>query len=72
MVKQKIVNDKPSWWLERLKEPSTYQGLSVLAGLLGQHFLGSTEAGQSALTVGLSLASLIQVAKKEPLEGRDF
>lgn len=63
---------KKNWWLERAKEPSTYQGLSVLAGVLGNYFLGSSEAGQQALTIGLSIASVIQVGKYEPIKDRDF
>jgi hypothetical protein len=60
------------WWVDRAREPSTYQGLSILAGLLGQYFLGSTEAGQHALQVGLAVAACVQVGKHEALPGRDY
>jgi hypothetical protein len=63
---------RKAWWIERAREPSTYQGLSVLAGLLGQWCLGSAEAGQQALQVGMAVAALIQVGKVEALPGRDF
>lgn len=63
---------KNPWWLERAKEPSTYQGLSILAGLVGQYFFGSSEVGQQGLQIGLAVASVIQVGKREPLAGRDF
>ncbi|MCU6435164.1 hypothetical protein LPB67_15410 [Undibacterium sp. Jales W-56] len=60
------------WWLQRAKEPSTYQGLSILAGLLGQAIFHNSEVGQQALQIGLAVASVIQVGKREPLAGRDF
>lgn len=61
-----------SWWWERAKEPSTYQGLSILAGVLGQWLLGSSEVGVQALNVGLAVAGVIQVGKAEAVRGRDF
>lgn len=61
-----------SWWLDRAREPSTYQGLSILAGVIGQWLFGSTEAGVQALNVGLAVAGLIQVGKAEAVAGRDF
>lgn len=64
--------EKNQWWLERAKEPSTYQGLSILAGLIGQYFFGASEVGQQGLQIGLAVASVIQVGKREPLAGRDF
>jgi hypothetical protein len=63
---------KNNWLVERAREPSTYQGLSVLAGLAGSAIFGSSELGIQLLQGGLAVASLIQVAKKEPLEGRDY
>ena len=65
-------NTQKNWFVERAKEPSTYQGLSVLAGLLGNWFLGSSELGIQVLQAGLAVASVIQVGKVEPLAGRDF
>jgi hypothetical protein len=64
--------DKGYWWVERAREPSTYQGLAILAGLLGQYLLGSGEAGQQALQVGLAVAACVQVGKYEAVPGRDF
>jgi hypothetical protein len=61
-----------SWWVARSQEPSTYQGLSILAGLVGQWFFGSAEVGQQALQAGLAVAAVIQVGKAEALPGRDF
>jgi hypothetical protein len=54
-----------TWWVERSQEPSTYQGLSILAGLFGQWFFGSAELGQQALQCGLAVAAVIQVGKVE-------
>ena len=61
-----------SWWLDRAREPSTYQGLSLLAGVIGQWLFGSSEVGQQALSVGLAVAGVIQVGKAEAVPGRDF
>ena len=61
-----------NWWVERAREPSTYQGLCVLAGLLGGWLFHSPEAGRAALEIGLAVASVIQVGKAEPLKGRDY
>lgn len=77
MPKVNLGGDQPSpmptpWWLERAKEPSTYQGLSILAGLIGQAVFHSGELGQQALHIGLALASVIQIGKKEPLQNRDY
>lgn len=60
------------WWLDRVREPSTYQGLSLLAGVLGQYLFGSSEVGRHALEIGLAVAGVIGVGKTEPLQGRDF
>ena len=60
------------WWLERAREPSTYQGLSVLAGLLGGLLFQDAERGRQLLEIGLAVASVIQVGKAEPLAGRDY
>ena len=61
-----------AWWLERAREPSTYQGLSILAGVFGQFFLGSAELGTQALAVGMAVAGVIGVGKAEAVAGRDF
>lgn len=61
-----------SWWLDRVREPSTYQGLSVLAGILGGLIFNDPSVGIKALEVGLAVAGVIQVGKREPIAGRDF
>jgi hypothetical protein len=63
---------KSYWFLERLKEPSTYQGLSMLAGVVGQWVLGSSEAGQQVFQAALAVAACIQVGKAEAVKGRDY
>lgn len=60
------------WWLDRAREPSTYQGLSLLAGLLGQRLFGDGSIGMHALDIGLAIAGVIQVGKREPVFGRDY
>ena len=60
------------WWLDRAREPSTYQGLSLLAGLLGQRLFGDGAIGMHALDIGLAIAGVIQVGKREPISGRDY
>lgn len=61
-----------AWWLDRAREPSTYQGLALLAGLIGQALFGSMEVGHAALEIGLAVAGVIQVGKAEAVEGRDY
>jgi hypothetical protein len=61
-----------AWVKERLKEPSTYQGLSILAGIFGQWAFGSPAVGEAIFQCGVGLAAAIEVGKREPLEGRDF
>lgn len=61
-----------SWWLDRVREPSTYQGIALLAGVLGQWLFGSSQVGVHALEVGLAIAGVIGVGKKEAVQGRDF
>lgn len=61
-----------AWVKERLKEPSTYQGLSILAGIFGQWAFGSAELGSAIFQCGVGVAAAIEVGKKEPLEGRDY
>jgi hypothetical protein len=61
-----------AWLKDRLAEPSTYQGLSVLAGIFGQWCFGSAEIGSAIFQAGVGIAAAIEVGKKEPLEGRDF
>lgn len=59
------------WFIERAREPSTYQGLAILAGLLGQTLFGSAEIGVGALELGLAVAAAISVGKREAIPGRD-
>lgn len=61
-----------AWWVDRAREPSTYQGLSMLAGIIGQYVLKDAVLGQHVLEIGLAVAGLIQVGKREPLTGRDY
>lgn len=67
-----MAEEMKSWWLDRAKEPSTYQGLALLFGVLGQALLGSAMVGQHALDIGLAIAGVIQVGKAEAVAGRDY
>ena len=60
------------WWLSRAREPSTYQGLSMLAGVIGVMFFGDSMIGIHALEIGLAVAGVIGVGKAEAVEGRDY
>lgn len=59
------------WFLDRAREPSTYQGLALLSGVLGSWLLGSPEMGVQALEVALAIAGAIGVVKREAIAGRD-
>lgn len=61
-----------TWWLDRAREPSTYQGLAMLAGIIGQYLFGNHTLGVHALEVGLAVAGVIGVGKTEAVQGRDF
>jgi hypothetical protein len=61
-----------TWLMARKSEPSTYQGMSVLAGIAGKFFLNDEALGQQILEVGLAVAAVIQTGKYEPVQGRDF
>lgn len=67
-----MAEEVKSWWLDRAREPSTYQGLALLFGVLGQAVFGSALIGQHALDIGLALAGVIQVGKAEAVAGRDY
>lgn len=67
-----VEKEVKDWWLERAREPSTYQGLAILAGVIGEALFGDSAMGQHALDIGLALASVIQVGKAEAVAGRDF
>lgn len=61
-----------TWWLDRVREPSTYQGISMLAGVLGQYLFGDSAVGVHALEMGLAVAGAINLGKREAVRGRDF
>lgn len=61
-----------TWWLDRAREPSTYQGLALLFGVIGQALFGDAAVGQHALDIGLAVAGVIQVGKAEAVAGRDY
>lgn len=67
-----MADEVKSWWLDRAREPGTYQGLALLAGVLGQWFFGSSAVGVHALEIGLALAGVVQVGKREAVAGRDY
>ena len=60
------------WWLARAREPSTYQGLSMLAGVIGAFLFGDSMIGIHALEIGMAVAGVIGVGKAEAVEGRDY
>lgn len=61
-----------SWWLDRAREPSTYQGLSILAGVVSSVLVGNPQLGPDLLNAGLAVAAVIQVGKRERVQGRDY
>lgn len=67
-----MAEEVKNWWFDRAREPSTYQGLALLAGLIGQAVFGSAIIGQHALDIGLAIAGVIQVGKAEAVAGRDY
>ena len=72
-----LVVDQPAatpwqWWVARAREPSTYQGLALLAGAVSQYFYGDTLIGEKALQIALAVAGLISVGKREAVSGRDY
>lgn len=66
------IQEARRWWFERAKEPSTYQGLSMLAGVIGAFFFGDSMVGIHALEIGMAVAGVIGVGKAEAVEGRDY
>lgn len=72
MSGEELRDGAKTWWLDRAREPSTYQGLALLAGVLGQAIFGDKAIGQHALDIGLSIAGVIQVGKAEAVAGRDY
>ena len=72
MSGEELRENAKTWWLDRAREPSTYQGLALLAGVLGQALFGDRSIGQHALDIGLAIAGVIQVGKAEAVPGRDY
>lgn len=72
MSADEAAREVKSWWLDRAREPSTYQGLALLCGVLGQALFGSADIGKHALDIGLAVSGVIQLGKKEAVEGRDY
>ena len=64
--------DVKNWWVERAREPTTYQGLSILAGVVSSMLVNDPHIGPDLLNAGLALAAVIQVGRKEPVQGRDY
>lgn len=60
------------WWVDRAREPSTYQGLSIIAGALGAWLFQDSKVGTDILNAGLAVAGLIAVGKTEAVVGRDY
>jgi hypothetical protein len=60
------------WVVARLQEPSTYQGISLLAALLCKLFIKDPATGQMVLEAGMGIFAAISVAKKESVAGRDY
>ncbi len=52
-----------NWFVERLKEPSTYAGLSMLVGVLGLHV--TPEAYQAAVPVVAAASAFLAVVFPE-------
>lgn len=72
MSGEEAVRDVKTWWLDRVREPSTYQGLSLLAGVIGQFFWGDEMVGRHALDIGIAVSGAIQLGKREAIDGRDY
>ena len=68
---EKVVQAR-DWWLDRAREPSTYQGLLIIAGALGAWLFKDAAIGEHILQAALAVAGLIGVGKKEAVSGRDF
>lgn len=72
MSGEEMQESAKTWWLDRAREPSTYQGLALLAGVIGKTLFDDPLIGRNALDVGLAIAGLIQVGKAEAVPGRDY
>lgn len=72
MSGEELRDGAKTWWLDRAREPSTYQGLALLAGVLGQALFGDSALGERALEIGLAIAGVVQVGKAEAVAGRDY
>ena len=58
-----------NWFKQRAKEPSTYQGLTALLGVIG--FTLTPELWEAITSTVVGIISLIQVIKKERLENAE-
>lgn len=56
--------------LSKLKEPSTWRGLIILASIFGVTF--SPEKTEAIVTAGAALMGLIEVFRKETIPGGKF
>jgi hypothetical protein len=59
------VRKKINWCLERLYEPSTYKGLSLIAGSAGSVMVGGGEMGVLAMQIGIVVAGVISIVMDE-------
>ena len=71
MSGEELRESAKTWWLDRAREPSTYQGLALLAGVLGQALFGDRSIGKKKKKKGLEIAGVIQVRKAEAVPGLD-
>jgi len=62
-ITPKPLRNMLKWLKERFKEPSTYQGVTVLASAIG--FSISPDLWEAIASVGASVIGLIQVLKKD-------
>lgn len=57
-----------NWIINRLKEPSSWRGLIVLAGILGYSM--SPELQEQIIVAGTALLGLVEVLRKEKADGK--
>ena len=55
-----------NWLLSRLKEPSSWRGLVVIAGIVGYKLDPNLQ--DSIITAGVAIFALIEVIRKEQAE----
>lgn len=54
------------WFLDRLKEPSTWQAIGFIVGLLGGKYAADFDWGQGAAVGGL-ISAIIKAVVPEPV-----